>query len=80
MAKMLLKVKCGKCRLRLVEFERGLGPEEVIMRSLGGGKGLTLIPDKLTLGVAIAVCPRCGEQTEFDAKYLAKSPPTPTVH
>jgi len=79
MAKTLLKVKCEKCRLRLVEFLSGKRTGEVLIAT--GPMGFRLDPRKFkSEGIGIAICPRCGAATEFDGKYLPAPEASPKLH
>lgn len=83
MGKVLLKVKRPKCKLRLIEFEAGRKGAPPKMHSLGAGKGVALVPDKekMDRGVCGVICPRCGTESDFDAKYLPKPEAGPkTLH
>lgn len=86
MGKTLLKVKCQKCHLKLLEFERGPRPPGGVLMHVGGftGKGTWLDKSRvLTEGLATATCPRCDAVTEFDAKFLreeARPDPGGTLH
>ncbi len=66
MGKMLLRVKCGKCGRRLVDFEQGGKPGQVKIQSYD----FTLLTGKLAQKIGIAKCSKCGGETEFDAQYL----------
>jgi exosome complex RNA-binding protein Csl4 len=65
MAKPFFKLKCQKCKRRLADFVKAGGDIEVHTHA-----GFSLVTRKIEEGVAIAICPRCGAETEFDAKHL----------
>ena len=66
---MLLKVKCSGCGKRLIDFEQG-EPGQVKIHSHGVAINTRKFPQK----IGIAICPKCGGETEFDAQYLPIPP------
>ena len=67
MGAIVQRVKCVKCGRLLVEFERGNKTDEIKTHAQAG---VSFARDKVAQDKAIALCQKCGGQTEFDARYL----------
>lgn len=64
MGVILHRVKCAKCGKLLLEFERGAKSDEI--------KVNRYCPTVVRPG--IAKCDKCGGETPFDTKHLARPP------
>lgn len=74
--KPFFKLKCQKCKRRLADFVKDKGEFFVHSRA-----GFSLDPRKVdSEGIAIAICPRCGAETQFDAKLLPGPASSPNFH
>lgn len=67
MGAILQRVKCGKCGRLLIEFERGNKTDEIKTHAQ---VGVSFARDKVAPAKAIALCQKCGGQTQFDARFL----------
>jgi hypothetical protein len=60
MGAILYRVKCSKCGMLLLEFERGAKSDEVKVQRFGTH----------VVRAGIAKCDKCGGETPFDTKYV----------